>query len=44
MSDFVGYIASDGSVFEGDFTSEGGVGPIGPQGPQGEKGDKRRQR
>ena len=40
MSDFVGYIASDGSVFEGDFTSEGGVGPIGPQGPQGEKGEK----
>lgn len=40
MSDFVGYIASDGSVFEGGFTSEGGVGPIGPQGPQGEQGDK----
>lgn len=38
MSDFVGYIASDGSVFEGGFTSEGGVGPIGPQGPQGEQG------
>lgn len=35
MNDFVGYIDSEGKIFDGTFDYEGRVGPIGPQGPAG---------
>ena len=35
MNEFVGYIDSEGRVFDGTFDYEGHVGPIGPQGEPG---------